>query len=75
MPPELPHNRIRVQQPVSASIAIQLGGAIVSVARVDSNSGTGIGQAFAYTTAYRGVTCSEILRPASISARRSSQVF
>ena len=30
---------------------------------------------FRYTAARRGVTCSEISRPASISARRSSQVF
>ena len=75
MPQRCPIVVTGVQQPRPASIAIQLGGAIVSVPRVASNSGTGIGQAFAYTTACRGVACSEISRPASISTRRSSHVF
>ena len=41
MPPELPHNRTRIQRSPSASITIQHGGAIVSAPRVPEARGRG----------------------------------
>ena len=41
MPPELPHNRIRIQRPPSASTAMLHGGANVSATRVPAARGRG----------------------------------
>ena len=65
-PQSCPINGTRIQRPPPASMA--------SRNHRFQQLGDGVGRLL-YTTACRGVTCSAISRPASISVRRSSQVF